>query len=148
MRNKCGFYASVVFGFIIAMIWICLSYIEYLEQYLIGSDFAWYWFLSISAITLIANIVDKMLAIYVGGSCRIPSMLLHFLSLLGGGPATAFSMIVFNHKSSRKKCQVDFIVCCICHLFLLALAVGIKYYHLDTNPSSYLDMVMTLLEFW
>ena len=102
-----------------------MRFIRNLNQNLI-KDNAWNWFVTINSTTLAVNFADKMSAL-CGFCYRVPEMILHLLSLLGGAPATALSMIVFNHKSSKMSYHEEFNACCNFHICGLIVVVGARY---------------------
>ena len=74
--------------------------------------------------TLGINWCDKQDAVS-GSHDRKPEYVLHLLSFFGGAPATALSMILFNHKSSKELYQIRFITLCIAHLLLVQFTIGV-----------------------
>jgi uncharacterized membrane protein YsdA (DUF1294 family) len=58
------------------------------------------WLLSLSVTTFVLFGVDKGLA---SGPKRIPEIVLHLFTLLGGFPGQFFGRLTFRHKVSREK---------------------------------------------
>ncbi len=64
------------------------------------------WFLSISVVTLVLYGFDKARA--KSGGFRVPEMVLHSLSLLGGSPGALAGQKIFHHKTAKVGFQVVF----------------------------------------
>jgi uncharacterized membrane protein YsdA (DUF1294 family)/cold shock CspA family protein len=64
------------------------------------------WFLSISAATFVLYGFDK--ARSKTGGFRVPELVLHSLSLLGGSPGALAGQKVFHHKTAKTGFQVIF----------------------------------------
>jgi len=64
------------------------------------------WFLSVSAVTFVLYGFDKARA-KIGGF-RVPELVLHSLSLLGGSPGALAGQKVFHHKTAKASFQVVF----------------------------------------
>jgi len=64
------------------------------------------WFLSVSAVTFVLYGFDKARA--KTGGFRVPEMVLHGLSLLGGSPGALAGQKVFHHKTAKTGFQVIF----------------------------------------
>ena len=124
MQRKNGCYVSVSIGFLVFAMWVFLRSIELANKFL-RSKAIWNWLVAVNLITLIMNAADKLLAVYAC-KCRIPEVVLHLLSLAGGASATALSMIVLNHKSSKVRYQKNFLGCCVAHVCIVLLTVIIK----------------------
>ena len=64
------------------------------------------WFLSVSAVTFVLYGFDKARAKTSG--FRVPELVLHSLSLLGGSPGALAGQKVFHHKTAKTGFQVIF----------------------------------------
>lgn len=64
------------------------------------------WFLSVSTVTLVLYGFDKARA--KTGGFRVPEMVLHSLSLLGGSPGALAGQKIFHHKTAKVGFQVVF----------------------------------------
>ena len=64
------------------------------------------WFLSVSAVTFMLYGFDKARA--KTGGFRVPELVLHSLSLLGGSPGALAGQRVFHHKTAKVGFQVVF----------------------------------------
>ncbi len=60
----------------------------------------WNWLIAISVVTFVFYAYDKISA--KAGMGRIPEMLLHLLSVVGGFAGALLGMLVFRHKSNLK----------------------------------------------
>ena len=58
---------------------------------------------------------------------RVPECDLHFLSLIGGAPATALSMFIFNHKSTKTAYQDKYMLMCLFNIIWLVVALALIY---------------------
>ena len=77
------------------------------------------WTRLVNMLALAVNLADKLCAIY---HCyRIPEFFLHCLSLMGGAPATALSIWIFCHCSTKTPYQNAFIDVCKAHGFLVVI---------------------------
>ena len=124
VRNS-EFNDSLWFGFLVCVLWSGLRFVKVSNAILIDDD-AWKWFIVINFFTLIVNLADKMLAL-CNCCCRVPEIVLHLLSLAGGAPSTALSMMLFNHKSSKISYNEGFKKCCIMHIIVfISLCISKK----------------------
>ena len=124
--EKNGYYESMASGFLVFAVWYGLCHMEISNKNLISHE-AWIWFVASNFFTFAINFLDKMLAL-CSCWCQVPEAVLHLLSLIGGSPATALSMMVFKHKSSNKSYQVVFNACCSMHLWLFFMAVCVRHF--------------------
>lgn len=72
----------------------------------------WNWLIAASIVTFVMYGIDKLQAKREGG--RIPNLILHVMSLIGGFVGALFGRIVFNHKSNIRSNP----------LFLITLILG------------------------
>ena len=85
------------------------------------------WAVIINGLTLMINILDKVLARCNCDSRRLPECLLHCFTLLGGGPATVLAMFLFCHKLKRGRYQIKFIVFACFSILFIFVAYGLGY---------------------
>lgn len=85
------------------------------------------YFALVLVITLSLNIADKCIARDWCCDCcwRVPECVLHFCSLIGGAPSTAFAMndCCIRHKRSKVPYQEVFLCCAKCCIALLVVAI-------------------------
>ena len=102
--------------------WVLLSCIKFIHE----DD--WLSLIGINCTTFSINVVDAILSA-VASSLRIPEWILHLLTILGGGPATAI-MMTFGHNSSDNSYHESFCTCCFIHIIVvLVLAIGRLCYY-------------------
>ena len=70
----------------------------------------------INGTTLFINLIAK--AGSHTNAFDFPENILHLLSLAGGAPATALSMLLFHHKSTHTGYQQDYVTVCCGHVIL------------------------------
>ena len=81
-----------------------------------------HWLMFVNLGTLAINGADKLLKIS-GRDCRVPEVILHVCTLLGGAPATSASMILFHHKSNKSAYQTTYMKACVAHISVLLFAL-------------------------
>jgi len=91
-------------------------------------DIALAYFVTVNLLTYFVNSVDKRIAILGNPcNCRVPEKLLHFLTIAGGAPATAFAMWPpLDHKCSKRPYQNWYIGCAIISLVTTLCFIAVK----------------------
>ena len=118
-----GIDRSITCAWFVFGTWVLLSFIK-----CIHIIYDWPYFIGINCTTFSINVVDAILSA-VASSLRIPERILHLLTILGGGPATAI-MMTFGHNSSDNSYHEGFGTCCIIHIIVvLVLAIGRLCYY-------------------
>ena len=85
---------------------------------------AWKAFINFS--TLLINMIAK--AGSHTNAFDVPETFLHLLSLAGGAPATALSMLLFHHKSTHTGYQQYYVAVCCGHVILEIVLVIFLYF--------------------
>ena len=115
-------------GLLVLICWVAAVLISYLILHNnLVAGIAIIYFLLINIITLSYNYYDKKSAEKRRTFDRVPEKDLHFLSLVGGAPATALSMFIFNHKSTKSAYQYKYLVMCLFNFIWLVVALAIIY---------------------
>ena len=84
--------------------------------------------ISINALTLLVNVIARLGSKF--DVFNFPEFLLHSLSLIGGAPATALSMLCINHKSTHTSYQDEFVwVCCGQVILEVVVTIYLHFYH-------------------
>ena len=98
------------------------------------------WCIGLNGLTLITNLVDKVLAFSDCGCCRVPELVLHLLTLLGGGASTVLSMIFFCHKFNKGSYKRRFIATAGFSIVFIggayALAYGLDNFFTNTHEAT------------
>lgn len=79
------------------------------------------WYLALSAVTFVVYGIDKNSAQRNGW--RVPERILQFLAFTGGWPGAWIAQQVLRHKTSKRSFQIEFWICVIVNLLLLAALV-------------------------
>ncbi len=99
--------------------------------YFLGSKLGWLpillsWFLSISAVSFLEYGYDKLRA--KRQECRVPEVVLHTLSALGGSIGAWVGMITFRHKTIKGSFRILFWSIVVLQALLIAWVVKSLYW--------------------
>ena len=120
------------YGLLVLICWVVVVLILIFVNELVAA-IAIIYFPSINLVTLVLNLVDKLMA-KVECCCRVPECVLHFLSLVGGAPATALSMFIFNHKLTKALYQDKYVHMCLLNISgLVMVTLRIFYFGKSKN---------------
>lgn len=80
------------------------------------------WLIATSIVTFLLYGYDKFMAIQKMG--RVPEVILHFMSLIGGVTGGWVGMIIFRHKKNKTTFFVWLLVATTLHLYILWFLSG------------------------
>ena len=109
-----------------------------------------YWCLGLNIGTFVTNVIDKGLAIcFSERNCvvRVPEVVLHFLTLLGGAPGTVLAMLVVCHKCSKNSYRKIYVICASISIICLAAAYSVIVIQQLKNYSMGFKFILTFITY-
>ena len=123
----CGMMILVLWLILLLVGYFCVDKDKHTILYVVYLAFRIY-FIVINAVTFIINCVDKMLAKCECEQHRVPELMLHICTGLGGAPATALAIVLPKHKSSKASYHDTFLKTSgvhICLFFICAVILSV-----------------------
>ena len=116
---------STFIGFVAAVVQTGIAICERSHGH---ENIALAYFAAVNLFTYVVNSVDKCIAQKDDPCCyRVPEILLHFFTIAGGAPATAFAMWPpLDHKCSKRPYQNWYICCAITSLVTTLCFIAVK----------------------
>ena len=121
----------LLMGLFTATVWaaplVLFRFVIFKDQYLTAFVGVLCWCATINGISLLLNIIDKVLACCHAQESRVPEPVLHVFTLLGGAPGSMLGMFLCFHKFSKGSYQLWFIVASSLSVTFIFGAFGVAY---------------------